>query len=218
MDDDPRDGWYDGRLSMVRAARSARDLREDCVTEALSIIEERGVEHLSLREVARRLNVSHQAPYKHYSNRDALLAEVVARAYQEFASHLDARTRHEDPHMDLAELGQAYLNYARNNPLAYRLMFGTPLPDPEQHPEMMRKARHAFAILRDCIVRIQEIKNPRQAISPDLDALFVWALVHGKASIQHTDALNALGLSDEVLTDFEPHVGRRLMAALDAPI
>jgi len=201
---------------MVQAARSSRDLREDCVTEALSIIEERGVEHLSLREVARRLGVSHQAPYKHYANRDALLAEVVARAYHEFASHLDARPRHEDPYSDLSELGRAYLTYARNNPLAYRLMFGTPLPNPEQHPEMMHEARHAFAILRDCIVRIQKSKTPRQASSPDLDALFVWALVHGKASIQQTDALNTLGLSENVLNEFEFHAGRRLMAALDA--
>ncbi|MEM9591446.1 MAG: TetR/AcrR family transcriptional regulator [Pseudomonadota bacterium] len=203
---------------MVQAARPSRDLREDCVTEALSIIEERGVEHLSLREVARRLGVSHQAPYKHYANRDALLAEVVSRAYQDFAAHLDARTHHEDPHSDLAELGQAYLGYAGKNPLAYRLMFGTPLPDAEQHPEMMREARHAFAILRDCIVRIQEPKASKKAVSPDLDALFVWALVHGKASIQQTDALNTLGLSEEVLADFETHVGQRLMAALDAKI
>jgi len=55
------------------------DLRERCVTEALAIIQEQGVEQLSLRDVARRLGVSHQAPYKHYANRDALLAEVVAR-------------------------------------------------------------------------------------------------------------------------------------------
>ncbi len=203
---------------MAQGTRSSRDLREECVTEALGIIEERGVEHLSLREVARRLGVSHQAPYKHYANRDALLAEVVARAYQEFASHLDSRPRHEDPHGDLAELGRAYLSYASNNPLAYRLMFGTPLPDSNQHPEMMREARHAFSILRDCIVRIHAANTTRRATSPDLDALFVWALVHGKATIQQTDALNTLGLSEDALTDFESHVGRRLMAALDAPI
>jgi hypothetical protein len=48
--------------------------------------------------------------------------------------------------------------------------------------------------------------------------LLVWALVHEKALNQQTDALNTLGLSEDVFANFESHVGRRLMAALDAPI
>jgi AcrR family transcriptional regulator len=200
---------------MAQVASAARDLRERCVNEALSIIDVAGVEQLSLREVARRLGVSHQAPYKHFPNRDALLAEVVARAYAAFAAHLDARPHREDPREDLAELGRAYLGYARGNPLAYRLMFGTPLPDPAMHPEMMREGRHAFSILRDCIVRLHAAHSVDADVGePDLDALFVWSLVHGMASIRQTSAMATLGLSPEVMAAFEFHAGRRLMAAL----
>ena len=56
-------------------------MREACVEEALAIVGEAGLEALSLREVARRLHVSHQAPYKHFPSRDHILAEVVGRAF-----------------------------------------------------------------------------------------------------------------------------------------
>ncbi|MFX4450801.1 TetR/AcrR family transcriptional regulator, partial [Acinetobacter baumannii] len=52
---------------------------------------------LSLRDVARRLGVSHQAPYKHFPSRDHILAEVVGRAYASFAAHLEKRPRSDDP-------------------------------------------------------------------------------------------------------------------------
>ena len=85
---------------MVRAEK--RKLRDECVNEGLSIIAEGGVEALNLREIARRLNVSHQAPYKHFPSRDHVLAEIVSRAFAAFASRLDARPRSSDPHEDLS--------------------------------------------------------------------------------------------------------------------
>ena len=58
------------------------ELRDACIVAAQEIIAERGLENLSLREVARKLGVSHQAPYKHYPSRDHLLAEVMRRCFQ----------------------------------------------------------------------------------------------------------------------------------------
>ncbi|MFM2045838.1 MAG: hypothetical protein RLY86_4414 [Pseudomonadota bacterium] len=133
----------------------AGDLREACVAEAQAIIATEGVEGLSLREVARRLGVSHQAPYRHFPSRDHILAEVVARAFDHFARALDARNRSEDPHQDLGGMGVAYLAYAVDHPLEYRLMFATPLPDPAHHPGMMGSARHAFALLVQGLARMR---------------------------------------------------------------
>lgn len=100
------------------AARNdkSQGLREACVKEALAIIANRGLDALSLRDVARRLGVSHQAPYKHFPSREHILAEVVSRAYASFASHLAKRTRSDDPYRDL---GQSYLDYARKHPAHY---------------------------------------------------------------------------------------------------
>lgn len=200
---------------MARRSAKTRSLRDACIDEALAIIEEQGVEALSLREVARRLGVSHQAPYKHFPSRDHILAELVARAFAAFAAHLDARPPTDDPRADLAALGRAYLDYASRHPLQYRLMFGTPLPDPGAHPDMMRNARHAFAVLQAVLGR--RPPGPGKSASYDevnLDALFVWSAVHGIASMMQTNAISTLGLSREVLAASPVHSMSRIRAAL----
>ena len=182
---------------MSKAKRVRGDLKEACIVEALAIIEQDGVEKLSLREVARRLGVSHQAPYKHFPSRDHILAEIVGRAYDSFAAHLDARPMTGDPDHDLGSMGVAYIAYAQAHPLQYRLMFGTPLPDAETHPEMMAKARHAFSMLQDMIGRLPPA--PGHAGADDdrfLDALFVWSTVHGLASLLESDALPTIAMPE----------------------
>ena len=201
---------------MAARKTTSRNLREACIQEALGIIETSGVEQLSLREVARRLNVSHQAPYKHFASRDHILAEIVGRAYASFAAYLEKRPRTGEPHEDLAAMGRAYFSYAASHPLQYRLMFGTPLPDPRRHPEMMRQARHAFSLLRDGIARLPEVDGrdgPDQQI--DLDALFIWSTIHGLASILQSDALGTLGLSEAGLRQAPGHALQRISRAME---
>jgi AcrR family transcriptional regulator len=200
---------------MKRPRAKTRNLRESCVLEALAIIGETGIEELSLREVARRLGVSHQAPYKHFPSRDHLLAEIVSRAFAAFAQHLDARRRSQNPHEDLAAMGRAYLDYAREHPLHYRLMFGTPLPDPDQHPEMMRSAQHAFSLLRDCLTQMfADPGNAAAKSAVELDALFVWSTMHGLASILQTSAIRTLALPSAVLAATASHTLQRIGVAL----
>ncbi len=180
------------------------DLHEACILKAMAIIETDGVEKLSLREVARLLGVSHQAPYKHFPSRDHILAEIVKRTFDDFGHFLDARASNAEGQLDLHGMGMAYLNYAASNPLQYRLMFGTPLPDASQHPEMMRSAQHTFALLRDCIARMA------LPSSVELDALYVWSTMHGLASILQTSALSSLALSDTIMSSAVQHIMARM--------
>lgn len=184
---------------MAKRKPKPEDLREACVAEALAIIGEAGLEKLSLREVARRLNVSHQAPYKHFESRDHILAEVVSRAYAAFAAYLDRRPAGADAAEDLGNMGRAYLAYAQTHPLHYRLMFETPLPEPEAHPEMMRRARHAFSLLRVAIARLAEAEQQHTADEEAvmMDALFTWSTLHGLASILRSHSLESLGIGGE---------------------
>ncbi len=164
------------------------------MVEALAVIDAEGLEALSLRAVARRLGVSHQAPYKHFPSRNALLAEVVTRAYESFVGHLRAQVHGDED--DLSRLGDAYLDYARSHPLQYRLMFGTPLPEPDEHPEMMARAREAFDVLRDVLSR-HPLRQADPSRDPDSDAMFVWATVHGLAGILDFEAMEGLGIDAE---------------------
>jgi AcrR family transcriptional regulator len=192
-----------------------RDLREDCVREALTIIADKGLEALSMRDVARRLGVSHQAPYKHFESRDHVLAEIVATAFGEFAAHLDGRTRSDDAFEDLGNMGLAYLAFAEQQPLKYRLMFGSPLPDPEAHPEMIRRGQHAFSLLEEAIARVHrsEGRNPvREEV--ELDAMFVWSTVHGMATLRQLEPQRKLELCARTNTRMIAHalesIGRAL--------
>ena len=199
---------------MAARNNKAEDLREACVREALEIIAKGGIDSLSLRDVARRLGVSHQAPYKHFPSRDHILAEVVGRAYAGFAAHLEKRPRSADPYEDFGNLGRAYLEYARKHPLHYQLMFGTPLPDPAQHPEMMNKAEHAFDCLREAI---EKLPDRAPAADVELDALYVWSTVHGLASILQTQVTQQLGVRKATIAEATAHTLGRIGAALGRP-
>ncbi len=190
-------------------------MREACIREALAIVERAGVEALSFREVSRRLGVSHQAPYKHFESRDHILAEIVSRAFDSFAAYLETRPLTGDPETDLGEMGRAYFRYALQHPLQYRLMFGTPLPSPEEHPGMMEKARYAFSLLRKAIAHLpMPSGEERDRNRIDHDALFVWSTIHGLSTILESHAVETLELSPDMLEAAIPEALRRIGAAL----
>ena len=195
--------------------RSSR-LGDRCVAEALAIIEAKGLEALSLREVARRLGVSHQAPYKHFPSRDHLIAEVLRRCFADLTAALKGREASEDPDEDLRRLGQAYLAHALAHPLEYRLMFGTPWPSVEAHPDVARDSRFAFDVLREVLDRRQA--GRARAMDPaDLDrnAMFVWSSMHGLASILQSDAMVHLGLDDQARSQVPGYIMAMVDRALE---
>lgn len=191
------------------------DLREACVVAAQEVIAEKGVENLSLRDVARKLGVSHQAPYKHYPSRDHLLAEVVRRCFQRFANHLDARGQFDDPKEDLAALGRQYLSYARDHALEYRLMLDTQWPESAEHPDLIRDAVHAYDILRKVLRRLHG-ESASMGDRVDLDALYVWSTVHGLAGVMNGNCIDKLNLKTSVLDQAIEHVIKMVELGLSA--
>jgi AcrR family transcriptional regulator len=194
---------------------TALDLKEACVRAAHEVIAEHGIEHLSLRDVARRLGVSHQAPYKHYPSRDHLLAEVIRRCFEAFAEYLGSGEPHADPRQDLATLGRRYLSYAQAHPLEYRLMFGTPWPDNAEQAGLVRDAKHAFDVLRRVLRRIHGDRAAMRA-RVDKDAMFIWSNMHGLATIVQSNVMPHLGLAATVEARLAEHVLQMMGVALDA--
>ncbi len=195
-------------------ASASEPLAERCVVEAMRLIAERGVEELSLREVARRLGVSHQAPYKHFPSREHLLAEVVARSFEHFAEFLEARERHGDPHADLGELGLAYVAYASEHPLEYRLMFGTTIPRASAHPTMLHRAQAAFSHLARGIAATRRVRETDEGVR--MDALFVWATLHGFVGIERSEITEGLAFTAKQRREALAHVLANIGVVLDA--
>ena len=191
------------------------NLSEACVKEAFRIIESDGIENLSLRAVARKLGVSHQAPYKHFESRDHILAEVVRQAFDRFAKYLEQNPLTDDPYADMRQLGESYLRYALENPAHYRLMFMTVLPSANKHPGMMRSAQRPFHLLTACIERVWQMHgiepNPKAI---QLDGLFIWSQMHGIASMHQTAVMDTLEMSQDVLNTLIDHTMFRLSLAI----
>ena len=187
------------------SAAPTAELRDACIAAAREAIARHGIESLSLRDVARRLGVSHQAPYKHYPSRDHLLAEVMRRSFQQFAQHLDAREHFDDAYQDLESLGRQYLSYAQQQPLEYRLMFGAPWPAAAEHADLLHQSTHAFDILRQVLRRIHA-RSAKQQERVDLDAMFVWSTLHGLVGVMNGNCIGKLGLQPEMLAQVVQHV------------
>ena len=185
------------------------ELRDACIVAAQEVIAERGIENLSLRDVARKLGVSHQAPYKHYPSRDHLLAEVMRRCFQHFAAHLDARPRFDDPEQDLESLGVQYLGYAHQHPLEYRLMFSTTWPNSAEQLDLASDATHAFDVLRGVLRRMHgDSPETREAV--ELDALYIWSTVHGLAGVMNGQCIGLIDLKANVLKHAVRHAMQRM--------
>jgi len=196
------------------------DLKEACIQAAREVIAEHGVEGLSLRDVARKLGVSHQAPYRHYPSRDHLLAAIMQRCFEDFAAFLDQASKAHASDA-LLGMGEAYMRYAAQKPLEYRLMFGTPWPEPASHPELVRHALHAFDLLRQHLqqqvqLRAHGTQSDMLALlsQAELQALFIWSALHGMASIKQANVMQHLALSPGVSAMAEPFLMGMVHTAL----
>ncbi len=157
-----------------RDPAARRDLGAVLVAEALDMLAAEGVEALSLRALARRAGVSAMAPYRHFSDKDALLAAVATRGFEGLRAAMDAAGC-ADPRADLARIGVAYVTYALEHPALYRLMFG---PRGEtRHPCREAAGEAAYARLADSVARAFP-----EAASEAL-VLGCWSLTHGLAGL-----------------------------------
>ena len=100
------------------------DLANALVSAAIAIIEERGVEHVSVREVARRAGVSPGAPFRHFPSKSALLAAVAEQAMERLSEAVRAaQAPHDDDPLDqLERIGLGYLEWARENPAHFEIV------------------------------------------------------------------------------------------------
>ena len=163
------------------------NLREALLQEAILCIRRAGVENLSLRALARNIGVSQTAPYRHFTDKNALLAELATQAFNELADSTAALIRPQQSaatNMQLA--GEAYLRYALQNPEKYRLMFGSAIVQRDQYPALVQAGNRGFSILLQLIE--QGISSGEFiAHSPLLLANACWSNIHGFALLSIDD-------------------------------
>ena len=161
------------------------DLRQALIEAALTLISEKNVESISLRDVARRVGVSHAAPYRHFADKDTLLAAVATEGFQLLHDALEeaAHNVRDHPLKQLQDIGIAYVHFALSHSSHYRLMFGAYRTTASQQPDNLAEAvENAFMVLVNAIIRGQKVGVMR-ADDPRQLAQAAWALVHGLAML-----------------------------------
>jgi AcrR family transcriptional regulator len=161
------------------------DLRQALIEAALELVSEKDMDSVSLREVARRVGVSHAAPYRHFADKETLLAAVAQEGFQMLHHTLEAVLHKAplSPPRRLQEIGVAYVDFALKHCSHYRLMFSAyGATSAQQNPELEQAATQAFMVLVNSIKIGQQEGVIRLDDSEKL-ALAAWSLTHGLAML-----------------------------------
>jgi AcrR family transcriptional regulator len=175
------------RLRRPRRKRTGQyhhgDLRRALIDQALRTIDKHGVEGLTLRAVGDALGVSRTALYRHFSDKQSLVAAVAREGFRTLRVNLvEASERGGRGQAGFQAMGVAYLAFAVAHPSHYRVMFGRFVESKARDPELIQEAEAAFQALVDALVAQQREGLVRRDDPLPL-ARFVWAVVHGLAML-----------------------------------
>jgi AcrR family transcriptional regulator len=160
------------------------NLKEALVRAALDLIAKKGPAGFTFAEAARWAGVSPAAPYRHFRDRDELLANVALRGFEQFEAALARAWDGGRPDVFTAfdRLGRAYLDFARTEAAYYSAMFEAAVPL-DSNPELRTAGECAFGVLRGAseqLIATMPVANRPPAL---MVALHIWALAHGIASL-----------------------------------
>jgi AcrR family transcriptional regulator len=160
------------------------NLKEALVRAALELIAEKGPAGFTFADAARWAGVSPAAPYRHYRDRDALLADVARRGFEIFTAALTAAWNDGRPDALTAfeRLGRAYLGFARAEPAYYSAMFEAGVA-PDSDPDLRAASESAFAVLRAAAEKLVALLPAAGRPPALMVALHVWSMTHGIASL-----------------------------------
>jgi AcrR family transcriptional regulator len=198
-----------------RPAYHHGDLQRSLLAAAVDLMAEQQSWDFSLREVARRAGVSHNAPYNHFADKRDLLAALAADGFARLTS-CTADAAKSAPGEALLAIGLAYVRFGLDNPVLYRLMFGPGFKvlGGQMPEDVACAAKAAKAVLRDAVIRAAEAGivsvSPQDAGAIDIAVLTAWSVTHGMTMLV-LDGLAEEALSVQTIAEA---VLRRLLAGL----
>jgi AcrR family transcriptional regulator len=160
------------------------DLRTALLDGVAQIIRETGVVNVSLREVARRIGVSHGAPAHHFSSKQILLTAFATEGFAKLAADTERSVQAEkltDSRERLRAIGRGYVRFAVAHPEYFEVMFRSDLVDHKDRA-FVAASDAAFNILKQCVDAIDKEGRLGKRDSETV-AVAAWALVHGLAAL-----------------------------------
>jgi AcrR family transcriptional regulator len=174
---------------------------------ARALLDEAGADAVGLREASRRVGVSATAAYRHFNNKQDLLASVAAEGFRELAAAMETGAIDSDP---LRAVGLAYVDFALQNRGLFRLMFGPVLVERAKYPDLNEAANAVFNLLRR--VEVSANVGPHEDHAAGMAA---WGLVHGLSSLILDGLVSEISVKD--LAFSSDHRNRRFFAIVPPP-
>ena len=177
-------------MNKQRRAYHHGNLPNTMVAVGLALVEAAGVEALSLRKLAARIRVSAAAVYRHFADKDALLAAIAAEGFAMLNDKFDATaptSEVQDPHSRLQALGSAYVNLALGHPGLFRLMFGSRQRSGVRDARLDEQARRAYRTLEATVAACFGGSANKARVAATTVA--AWSMVHGYAMLRLEDQL-----------------------------
>jgi AcrR family transcriptional regulator len=170
-------------LPRVLTSADLADFRGKLIAAATRIFAEKGREGFTMREVAAELGVSAMTPYRYFKDKGEILAAVRANAFDRFAEALEgAYAGHTDAVSRSGAVGDAYINFAFNEPASYRLMFDMAQPDEADYPDLIRATTRARRTMTDYVRSLVDVGV--LAGDPILIGHVFWSALHGAVVLQ----------------------------------
>ncbi|MFG7943170.1 TetR/AcrR family transcriptional regulator [Streptomyces cacaoi] len=172
------------------------DLRNALLDATIELVRERGAKGFSVSEAARRAGVSSSAPYRHFADRDALLAAAAQQAFGELEASFAELSLGETLAARAAQIVVAYVAFARADPARFEIMFASGI-DKSSHSELLETTRHTQdrleAALSPFIPQAELVDRAAQlwSIAHGVAALTVSGNLHHVVDSAHVDTLAA---------------------------
>ena len=206
------------RTVSPRHAYHHGDLKNALRSAASELLARRGAEAVSLREISQAAGVSHAAAYRHYADKQALLADLAEAGFRELTAvsrRVLARTRG-GPLVQLQACGRAYIAFGVGQPHLLQLMFGSVITEWESHEALVDAARQLAAMLAGIVAEGQARNEIRAGDVRDL-TLAAWSLVHGLALLIAGRRLPGVQVDDGFVKRAAQRCTRLLIDGLRAP-
>ena len=171
------------------------DLRTALIRAALQLIAVHGVQGLALSDAAALAGVSVAAPYRHFKDKQALLAEIAEEGFTLFRDALAsaAQTHPNDKVKRLVEMGMAYVDFSLQHRSHFKVMWEGNLCHAD-YPQLEQAANQAFLLLQQAAIDLLPTAPPHQQQALTCAA---WSIVHGFASLSIEGVLQKAAAAQE---------------------
>ncbi|MCP4117590.1 MAG: TetR/AcrR family transcriptional regulator [Desulfobacteraceae bacterium] len=176
---------------MTKSKYHHGNLREKLLQTALEIVSEEGLAKVSMRKLGEKIGVSRSAPYRHFKGKGELLSAIAEDGFRKLTNSLNSvrNKKSGNPVTQFKNIGIAYIEFALEHPVQYRLMFGHEIIEQDQTPELIKAAEGAFSelllgvgdLLKDDLIK---------PMDPLIIANTLWSQTHGISTLLMDGQIN----------------------------